>query len=118
MPSNARLNNEGAVQRLLIPNRGIDAWMVTIGAVPRTFLASCASAHPPAPGYLPARPHQTAGIAGGVPLQVVLLPWPALPEVTGRLHLPHHLAGPQPPRIQHAEARSDARCQRQKGVST
>src|SRR3546814_21052574 len=52
MPSNARLNNEGAVQRLLIPNGGIDAWMVTIGAVPRTFLASCASAHPPAPGYL------------------------------------------------------------------
>src|SRR3546814_11193624 len=96
MPSNARLNNEGAVQRLLIPNGGIDAWMVTIGAVPRTFLASCASAHPPAPGYLPARPHEMAGVAGGIPLPVVLMLGLGFPEVTGRLHLRHPLAGTQP----------------------
>src|SRR3546814_10328761 len=76
-------------------NGGIDAWMVTIGAVPRTFLASCASAHPPAPGYLPARPHEMAGVAGGIPLQVVLMLGLGFPEVTGRLHLRHHLASGQ-----------------------
>src|SRR3546814_20829963 len=82
MPSNARLNNEGAVQRLLIPNGGIDAWMVTIGAVPRTLLSICASATPPAPGSLPARPHHTAGVAGWFQLPVVLSPRLGFPRAT------------------------------------
>src|SRR3546814_13980412 len=71
MPSNARLNIEGSVQRLLILHGGTDAWLVTSGAAQRPFLASCAYAHPPPPGILPAWPHNLADVAGVLRLPVL-----------------------------------------------
>ena len=44
---------------------------------------------------LPAGPHEMAGVAIGVALQIILMLRFGLPEGTGRRQLGHHLAGPE-----------------------
>src|SRR5215217_4669014 len=51
---------------------------------------------PAAGSQFPFRSHVVAGVAAGVALQIVLMFWFGLPEVTGRCHPGDHRGGPQP----------------------